>query len=153
MNITARHRQAARTIWECGGRLDEAAAREEVKPERLRRWLADPQFRALLARDAAEPVIQATSAVLRWAPAAVARLIEDLKSESPSEARQAAREIIKLAFDAQQELAGPAESVRAAKADKPGADPAALDSPFARRVAALTDEQLARVMAIVNGEG
>jgi len=146
VKTTPHHRRVARTIWECGGRLDEAARRERVRPDTLRRWLADQDFRALLAEDALEPVLQATSAMLRWAPAAVARLIQDLEGESPADARQAAREILKLALDTQRELARPAET-------PPGDDAQAAGDPLhplAQRVASLTDEQLARVLAILN---
>jgi len=153
MNLTARHRRIARTLWDCGGRLDEAAAREHVRTGTLRRWLADPQFRALLAQDALEPLLQATSAMLRWAPAAVARLIQDLESESAGDARQAAREILKLALDAQKGLAPPDRSAAARRAangdpDSPEAD---AQDPLSLRVAALPDEQLARLLAILNG--
>jgi len=144
MKLTARHRKIARTIWECGGRLDEVAQREGVRPDTLRRWLADGDFRALLGEDALEPILQATSAMLRWAPVAVARLIQDLEGESAADARQAAREILKLALDTQRELARPPETSPAAAAQ------AQTDDPLTRRVAGLTDEQLARVLAILN---
>jgi hypothetical protein len=147
MKLTAHHRRIARIIWECGGRLDEAAQREGLRPETLRRWLADGDFRALVAQDALEPLLQATSAMLRWAPVAVARLIQDLEGENAGDARQAAREILKLALDTQRELARPAEP-RPAAADAPTGP----DDPLSRRVAELTDEQLARVLAILNGE-
>jgi len=146
MNLTHRHRKIARILWECGGRLDEVARREHVRPATLRKWLRDPDFRALVAEDAFEPVLQATSAMLRWAPVAVSRLIQDLESESASDARQAAREILKLALDTQRELARPTD-VKPADAERPR-DPA--DDPLGRRVAALTDDQLARVLAILN---
>lgn len=154
MNLTARHRRIARTLWDCGGRLDEAAAREHVRIDTLRRWLADPQFRALLAQDALEPLLQATSAMLRWAPAAVARLIQDLESESAGDARQAAREILKLALDAQKELAPPADPAAARRAaGRSAADPAAEpQDPLSQRVAALSDRQLAHLLAVLNGK-
>ncbi|MBE3097850.1 MAG: hypothetical protein IMZ44_12095 [Planctomycetes bacterium] len=154
MNLTARHRRIARTLWDCGGRLDEAAAREHVRIDTLRRWLADPQFRALLAQDALEPLLQATSAMLRWAPAAVARLIQDLESESAGDARQAAREILKLALDAQKELAPPADPAAARRAaGSSAADPAAEpQDPLSRRIAALSDRQLAHLLAVLNGK-
>jgi hypothetical protein len=134
-------------VWECGGRLEEAAQREGVRVDTLRRWLADPAFRMEMAQDALEPVLQATSAMLRWAPVAVARLIQDLEGESPADARQAAREILKLALDTQRELARPADARPRGEADAP----APPEDPLGRRVAALTDDQLARVLAIVNG--
>jgi len=147
MNLTNRHRRIARTIWECGGRLDEVAEREKIRPNTLRKWLADPGFRALLAQDAIEPVLQATSAVLQWAPAAVKRLIEELDSESAGDARQAAREILKLALDTQRELAGPP-----AAADRPPPDAAATppgEDPLSQAVANLPDDQLIRILTIL----
>jgi hypothetical protein len=146
---TVRQRKIARTIWECGGRLDEAARREGARPDTLRRWLADPDFRALLAEDALEPILQATSAMLRWAPVAVARLIQDLEGESAADARQAAREILKLALDTQRELA---RLANARPESETGLDPhgGLPDDPLTRCVAGLTDEQLARVLAILN---
>jgi len=147
MNLTNRHRRIARTIWECGGRLDEVAEREKIRPNTLRKWLADPGFRALLAQDAIEPVLQATSAVLQWAPAAVKRLIEELDSESAGDARQAAREILKLALDTQRELAGPP-----AAADRPGPDAADTppgEDPLSQAVANLPDDQLIRILTIL----
>ncbi len=148
MNLTNRHRRIARTIWECGGRLDEVAQREKVRPVTLRKWLADPAFRSLLAEDALEPVLQATSAVLRWAPVAVSRLIQDLDSEASGDARQAAREILKLALDTQRELARPAgrsdTKGEAAPSPPPGND------PLSRTVADLSDDQLVRILTILN---
>jgi len=145
MNVTKRHRRVARTLWECGGRLDETADRTRVRPATLRQWLADPDFRALLADEARESVLQAAAAVLRWAPVAVSRLIRDLDSESASEARQAAREILKLAMEAQRDLAA-----SAAPADDEAAPPDPGDDPLSRRVAALSDEQLIRIFGILN---
>jgi len=152
MTMTIRKRRAARALWDCGGRIDEAAARERLRPSTLRRWLADPEFRTLVAGDAMEPLLQATSAMLRWAPAAVARLIRDLEGDSPTEARQAAREILKLALDTQRELTTfPAAKV--VRTDQPeDAEPEA-DDPLSRQVAALTDDQLAGVLAILGGAG
>jgi hypothetical protein len=144
MNLTARHRRVAHTVWECGGRIEEAAAKERMLPATLRRWLADPDFRAAVAEDAIEPLLQATSAMLRWAPVAVARLIQDLEGESSTEARQAAREILKLALDTQRELARPAATLAAETSAE------AADDPLSSRIAALTDEQLAKVLAMVN---
>jgi len=147
MNLTNRHQHIARTIWECGGRLDEVAEREKIRPNTLRKWLADPGFRALLAQDAIEPVLQATSAVLQWAPAAVKRLIEELDSESAGDARQAAREILKLALDTQRELAGPP-----AAADRPPPDAADTppgEDPLSQAVANLPDDQLIRILTIL----
>jgi len=151
MIITTRHRRIAHAIWECGGRLEDVAAREGVGADTLRRWLTDPAFRSLVAQDALEPLLQATSAMLRWAPAAVARLIQDLESDSASDARQAAREILRIALDTQRELARPAA------AEGPGealgaTDPLAAlaNDPLGRRVADLSDEQLGRVLAILN---
>ena len=146
MNLSPRHRRIAHTVWKCGGRLDEAATREHIRPATLRRWLTDPDFRALLAEDALEPILQATSAMLRWSPVAVSRLIQDLDGDSASDARQAAREILKLALDTQRELARPTP---ARPADAAMAPPA-HDDPLARQVSALTDEQLARILGILN---
>ena len=144
MHLTPRHRKVARTLWECGGRLEEAAARTKLRPDTLRRWLADRDFRAALAEGAFEPLVQATSAMLRWAPVAVARLIRVLEGESASDARQAAREILKLALDIQRGLAPPDTT-------PPAAAVTTLDEdPLGRRVAALSDEQLAQVLAILN---
>jgi len=149
MNLTTRHRKIARTIWECGGRLDEVAQRQSIRTDTLRKWLADPDFRALLSQDAIEPVLQATSAMLRWAPVAVSRLIQDLDGGAPADARQAAREILKLALDTQRELAQPVSPPRGAGDKDDGGSPF-LDDPLARRVAALSDEQLARILGILN---
>ena len=146
MNPTNRHRRVARAVWETGGRLDEAARREGVRPETLRRWLAAPEFRALLAEEALEPLFQATSAVMRWAPAAVARLIRDLDGESASDARQAAREILRLALEAQRNLAsGDAPAAEAALATSLSAE-----DPLSRQVARLSDEQVKSIFAILN---
>jgi hypothetical protein len=150
MKLTARHRQIAHALWECGGRIDDAAHRHHLRPDTIRRWLLDPDFRTLVAQGAAEPLLQATSAMMRWAPVAVARLIRDLESESPTDARQAAREILRLALETHRELSRPAEDDSSA-AD---ADPLAeAHDPLSRNVAALTDDQRARVLAIVNGAG
>jgi len=150
MRLTTRHRRIARALWDSGGRVDEAAAHEHIRPDTLRRWLAEPEFRALVAQDALEPILQATSAMLRWAPAAVARLIQDLESESPSDARQAAREILKLAMETQRKLA----ETTGDRADDDSAAESRLDprDPLEHRVAALSDDQLARVLAILNGD-
>lgn len=151
MPLTQRHRKAAEALWKSGGHIDEAAKSAGVQPATLRRWLADPEFRVLLAEDALEPILQATSAMLRWAPAAVARLIEDLQGESAGDARQAAREILKLALDTQRELAGPADAASRRAAEASAGPPA--DDPLSRRMAALTDGQLQRVLEILNGSG
>jgi len=161
MNPRNRHRRVARAVWETGGRLDEAARREGVRPETLRRWLALPEFRALLAEEALEPLFQATSAVMRWAPAAVARLIGDLDSESASDARQAAREILRFAMEAQRDLAsGDAPGADAADAAAgPGPKGAGApgsaaslsgEDPLSRRVARLSDQQIKSIFAILN---
>lgn len=149
MILTTRHRRIAHTIWECGGRLEDVAAREGVGADTLRRWLTDPAFRSLVAQDALEPLLQATSAMLRWAPAAVARLISDLDGESAGDARQAAREILKLAIDAQRELGPPRESPGEA-GRQPGETALGLEDPFSCRIAGLSDAQLQRVLTIVN---
>jgi len=150
MNPTNRHRRMARAVWETGGRLDEAARREGVRPETLRRWLVEPEFRSLLAEEALEPLLQATSAVMRWAPAAVARLIRDLDGESASDARQAAREILRLAIEAQWNLThGDAPAAEASEAT--GAAGLSAEDPLARRVAHLSDDQVERIFAILNG--
>jgi len=149
VNLTNRHRRIARTIWECGGRLGEVAEREKVRPGTLRKWLADPAFRSLLAEDALEPVLQATSAVLRWAPVAVSRLIRDLDSASAGDARQAAREILKLALDTQRELARPVEAEEDEADDEP---PPPGEDPLSRAVAGLSDEALVRILTILQNE-
>jgi len=160
MNPTKRHRQVARAVWETGGRLDEAAKREGVRPGTLRRWLAKPEFRVLLAEEALEPLFQAASAVMRWAPAAVARLIGDLDSDSASDARQAAREILRLALEAQRDLAS-GEAPLADTGPGPGPNPKGAgavgsasgslgEDPLSRRVARLTDEQVKSIFAILN---
>jgi len=149
MNPTNRHRRVARAVWETGGRLDEAARREGVRPETLRRWLAAPAFRALLAEEALEPLLQATSAVMRWAPAAVARLIGDLDSESASDARQAAREILRLALETQRNLVS-GDAPESEAADATGAGNALGEDPLSRRVARLSDQQVKSVFAILN---
>jgi len=152
MTMTLRKRRVARALWDCGGRIDEAAAREHLRPSTLRRWLTDPEFRTLVAGDALEPLLQATSAMLRWAPAAVARLIRDLESESPTEARQAARDILKLALDTQRELIT-LPAVKVVRTDRPeDAEPEA-DDPLSRQVAALTDDQLIGVLSILGNAG
>lgn len=74
------------------------------------------------------------------------RLIKDLEGESPAEARQAAREILKLALDTQRELARPPDAALAA--DEAAADEAG--DPLSSRVAALSDDQLTRVLALLN---
>ena len=150
MVITTRHRRIARTFWKCSGNVGEVAARERIGVNTLLRWLTEPEFRALIASNAAEPLLQATGAVLRWAPVAVARLIQDLQGESPAEARQAAREILKLALEAQRELTS---------GDRPGRQPSdtgspnrlsAASDPLTRSVANLADDQLAKLLATLN---
>jgi len=149
MNPRNVHRRVARAVWETGGRLDEAARREGVRPETLRRWLAAPEFRELLAEETLEPLLQATSAVVRWAPAAVARLIGDLDGESASDARQAAREILRLALEAQRNLASE-DAPESEAADATGAGNALGEDPLSRRVARLSDQQVKSVFAILN---
>jgi hypothetical protein len=143
MQITALHRRAAKALWDAGGRIDEAARASRLAPERLRRWLAEPAFRALVAQAAAEPLLQAASAVIQWAPVAVARLIRDLDGESASDARQAAREVLRLAMEARRDLADAPAPDADALADAAG-------HSVSRRVAALSDDQLARVLAILD---
>jgi len=161
MRVTRHHRRIARALWEAGGQVDEVARAARVRPDTLRRWLATPEFRALLAEDALEPLLQATSAVMRWAPVAVARLIQELDGDSPAHARQAAREILKLAVDAQRELASAPEGLERGIGDGPfarrlaglpGGGPGGMpaDDPFSRRVAHLSDAQLERVLGILN---
>ena len=162
MRVTRHHRRIARALWEAGGQVDEVARAARVRPDTLRRWLATPEFRALLAEDALEPLLQATSAVMRWAPVAVARLIQELDGDSPAHARQAAREILKLAVDAQRELASAPEGLERGIGDGPfarhlaglpGGGPGgavAAEDPFSRRVAHLSDAQLERVLGILN---
>jgi hypothetical protein len=149
MYLTTKHHRAAHVLWECGCRVDDAAARIGLRPSTLRRWLADAKFRSLVSRDAFEPLLQASSAMLRWTPAAVARLIEDLKSDSPVESRQAAREILKNAVATQREMTRPPRprSGRSAGDLFPPRD--ALEA----NVAALSEDQLQRVLEILNEAG
>jgi len=117
----------------------------------LRKWLQTPEFRALLAEEAIEPVVQAATAVVRWAPAAVARLIRDLDSESPNDARRAAREILRLAMEVQKHLS-PLETPKRKEPAKGKA--AALDGgmdPLSRRVEALTEEEMEAIWRVLNG--
>jgi hypothetical protein len=146
MHITPQRRKAARALWEAGGRIEDAARALRLRPATLRLWLADGDFRRLVAEAAREPFLQATSAVLRWAPAAVARLIEDLRGESAADARQAAREILRLATESHQALA------RDGPPGGPAAEGLAPEDPLARRVAALTDDEVGRIFAILDGE-
>jgi hypothetical protein len=150
MHLITRHHRIARTIWECCGNLGEVAVREHVGVNTLRRWLADPAFRALVARHAAEPLLQATGAVLRWAPVAVARLIEDLPGASPAEARHAAREILKLAIETQRDLAAGDRRAQTPAGQADADPPSAANDPLSRSVAALPDDQLAKLLAMLN---
>ena len=149
MIITTRHRRIAHAIWECCGNANEVAVRENVSVHTLRRWLTDPEFRELVVQNATEPLLQATGAVLRWAPVAVARLIQDLQGDAPAEARQAAREILKLALDAQRDMVGGGRESRGEKNSNPAAT---ANDPLTRRVAVLPDDQLAKLLAILNGD-
>jgi hypothetical protein len=154
MIITATHRNAARAMWECGRRIEDAAAKAGVRPCTIRKWLRDPAFQALVAEAEMAPIIQATTAALRWAPAAVARLIEDLKSESAEDARHAARDILRIALDPQKGLdrwkaSREADAAACAGAAPPGAMP---DDPLSSRIAALSEDQLAKMLEILNGE-
>jgi len=149
MKIRPVHRRAAGALWEAGGCVDEAARSAGVRPNTVRRWLAAPAFRAMLAEGAAEPLLQATSAVLRWAPAAVARLIRELDGDSSASARQAARELLKLALEARREIAR--VPTTAPVGDGGGAAAGDLgDDPFSQRVAHLSAAQLERVLGILN---
>jgi trimethylamine:corrinoid methyltransferase-like protein len=152
MNIRTRQRRVARAVWEAGGRLEEVAERERVRLRTLRRWLAEPEFRAILVEEAMEPVLQASSAVMRWAPAAVARLIRDLDSRSAKSAQQAAREILRLAQAAPQQL-GPEGIVQAATAPPAAAPRSLADDPLTRSVAALTDDEVERIFGILSSAG
>jgi len=149
MNLTDRHRRVVRTIWKCGGRIDEAAVVAGVRGNTIRRWLGDAKFRALLMQESMEPLLQATSAVMRWAPAAVARLIRDLDGGSPADARHAAREILKLAMGTQTELCA---RKPAAAGEETGED-AAADDAYSRRFADLPDDRLKQMLEILNGNG
>jgi hypothetical protein len=148
MQITNKHRKAAKAIWQCGGRLEEAAAACSIKYCTLHRWLGEPEFRTELARASMEPLLQATSAVMRWAPAAVARLIRDLDGDSPVDARQAAREILKLAVEAHERLT--ASSSPEPLRGPPPTPPA--DDPYSRRIANLPSDRLEQMLKILNGE-
>jgi hypothetical protein len=150
MMLNTRHRKVARAVWECGGRLDEVAASHRVGINTLRRWLMDPEFRELVARHATEPLLQATGAVLRWAPVAVARLIQDLQGDAPTEARQAAREILKLALEAQRDMNAGTQSAERPGAAKAGNPLAGINDPLTRSVAVLPDDQLAKLLSILN---
>ncbi|HUW99388.1 MAG TPA: hypothetical protein VMY35_00280 [Phycisphaerae bacterium] len=151
MNTRTRRRRIARAVWAAGGRLEEVIERERVQPRTLRRLLADPEFRAMLAEEAVEPILQATSAVMRWAPAAVARLIRDLDSESASDARHAAREILRLAMDAPRKLGAASALVPDAEAAPAGPLPGAPgpDDPLMQSVARLTDSEVERIFSIL----
>jgi len=150
-----RRRRAARAVWAAGGRLAEVAERERVRLGTLRQWLMSSEFRVMLAEEAMESVMQAASAVVRWAPAAVARLIKDLDSESASDAHRAAREIIRLAMDVQRQLAGEAvqspKSKAQSQAEAVGAEGPAED-PLSRQVAELSDEAVESILGILNGD-
>ena len=106
-----------------------------------------------------ESVVQAATAVVRWAPAAVARLIRDLDSESANDARRAAREILRLAMDVQKHLieaqnaSQKPEGKRAAedlRADG-AAELAAMD-PLSRQIGALSDKAVEDILGILNGD-
>ena len=149
MFILKKHRVAARAIWHHGGRVDEAAIALGIKGSTLRRWLGDPDFRALVARESMEPLLQATSGVVRWAPVAVARLIRDLDGDSPAEARQAAREILKLAGEAHQRIVeGPP-----LPAEEEGRSASIGDDVYSRRIADLPNDRLEQILKILNGDG
>jgi len=148
MRFTAFHRRIARTLWDCGGRLDETAKQTGVSLDKLRLWLADPAFRVLMAPDALEPLLQASNALMRWAPVAVGRLIADLESEKPEDARQAARDLLKLALAAQREMVGslagsviPVEPVKMIDETR---------DPLTARFAAISDRNLIRLLEVLN---
>lgn len=151
INATYHRRRAARAIWASGGRLAEAAERSQTGLLTLRKWLQAPEFQALLAEEAMEPIVQAASAVVRWAPAAVARLIRDLDSESASDARHAAREILRLAMDAPRKLGAASALVPDAEAAPAGPLPGAPgpDDPLMQSVARLTDSEVERIFSIL----
>ncbi|MBE3096593.1 MAG: hypothetical protein IMZ55_00050 [Acidobacteria bacterium] len=151
MRITAYHRRLAARLWECGGRVDEIVKTEGVSLEKMQAMMMDPGFRALLAPFAMEPLLQATAALVRWAPVAVARLIQDLESESATDARQGARDLLRLAFGVQKELIGTGQ------VSAPLAPEAALVSrekdPLTAHFDRMTDDQLTRILAIVHEPG
>ena len=96
-----------------------------------------------MVEDALEPLLQATNAMMRWAP--VARLIQDLDGESAIDAQPGGPGILKLAV---LDTPGPASPGRPTA---PGARPTAMppaDDPLGRRVAAITDEQVTKVLAL-----
>ncbi|MBE3096942.1 MAG: hypothetical protein IMZ44_07400 [Planctomycetes bacterium] len=151
MRITAYHRRLAARLWECGGRVDELVKNDGVSLEKMQALMMDPDFRALLAPFAMEPLLQATAALVRWAPVAVARLIQDLESESATDARQGARDLLRLAFGVQKELIGTGQISAPLAPDAPlvsrEKDP--LTACFDR----MTDDQLTRILAIVHESG
>jgi len=150
IDATYHRRRAARAVWAAGGRLAEASERSRTGLLTLRKWLQTPEFLALLAEEAIEPVVQAATAVVRWAPAAVARLIRDLDSESANDARRAAREILRLAMEVQKHL----RPLEAPKRQEEAKGSAALDGgadPLSRRVEALSDEEMEAIWGILNG--
>jgi hypothetical protein len=153
MNVRTRQRRIAQAVWAAGGRLEEVAERERVHLRTLRRWLAEPEFQAMLAEEAIEPILQASSAVMRWAPAAVARLIRDLDSKSATSARHAAREILRLALDAQEKLGRGGVLAPAGVAALADSRRSLADDPLTRSVAALTDDEVERIFGMLTNEG
>ncbi|HUX00701.1 MAG: hypothetical protein WBD63_06020 [Phycisphaerae bacterium] len=154
INATYHRRRAARAIWASGGRLAEAAERSQTGLLTLRKWLQAPEFQALLAEEAMEPIVQAASAVVRWAPAAVARLIRDLDSESANDARRAAREILRLAMDVQKHLIQSQNASQQPESktanDQPPTFNAAMD-PLSQQLEELSDEKVEAILGILNG--
>ena len=149
MNTRTRQRRVARAVWAAGGRLEEVVERERVQLRTLQRWLVDPEFRTMLEEESLEPILQAVSAVMRWAPAAVARLIRDLDGESSSDARQAAREILRLALDAPRKIGRPPQRGDGGSEAADGSC-ASADDPLSRRIAGLSDEKVERIFAMLN---
>ncbi len=139
--ITCRHHKAAESLMRHTFRVDEAARAVGVRPETLRRWLEAPAFRALVEEKLREPLAQARAALRLWAPAAAARLIAELESESASEARQAAREVLRLGV----------EPLVPAPPPEPKTTPE--DDPLAKRLAALPDEAVGRMLEIIGKAG
>ena len=151
INATYHRRRAARAIWATGGRLGEASERSRTGLLTLRKWLQVPEFRALLAEEAIEPLVQAASAVVRWAPAAVARLIRDLDSESANDARRAARDILRLAMEVQKHLLRGESRKEADAAQEPPPAFAGEKDPLTERLEALSEEEMEGIWGILNG--
>ena len=103
-----------------GSTIADAAQRAGVSPATVRRRLADPTFRAQLARAQSELVERATAALTSASTEAVETLRELLRDGPPSTRLQAARAILDAApkwrdtADIEQRLAAIEASLREA---------------------------------------